>query len=41
MKKGVIIVAVCLLLGLALSACNNEVCPAYSHADTEQPAEAV
>jgi hypothetical protein len=39
MKKIVIIAAVCLLLGSVLSSCNNEVCPAYTQAETEQSAE--
>lgn len=41
MRKLFIVLAACMLLGLAFSSCNNEVCPAYSQADTEQPAEEV
>ncbi len=41
MKKGFLILAVCMLLGIALASCNNEVCPAYSQADIELPAESV
>lgn len=39
MKKLFIIAAVCMLLGSVLFSCNNEVCPAYTQVDTEQPAE--
>ena len=39
MKKLFIIAAVCFILGLTFTSCNNEVCPAYGQADVEQPAE--
>jgi len=35
MKKFAVIIAVAFILALALSSCNNEVCPAYSNADTD------
>ena len=39
MKKLFIIAAVCMLLGTIFISCNNDVCPAYTQSDTEQPAE--
>ena len=40
MKKLAIICAACLVLGVILSSCNREVCPAYSSkVDTEQTEE--
>jgi hypothetical protein len=39
MKKLFIIAAVCFIMGLTFTSCNNEVCPAYGQADVEQPAE--
>ena len=36
MKRAAIIIVVVFALGLVLSSCNKEVCPAYSKADTEQ-----
>jgi len=39
MKKLAIICAACMVLGIILSSCNREVCPAYGKADTEQTEE--
>ena len=39
MKKLAIIFAACMVLGVILSSCNKEVCPAYSNADIEQTEE--
>ena len=36
MKKAVIIIAVVFAVGIVMSSCNKQVCPAYSQADTEQ-----
>lgn len=36
MKKLFIFAAALMLLGTVLSSCNNEVCPAYTDAETEQ-----
>ena len=36
MKKIAIICVVCILTVLALSACNQSTCPAYSNAEMEQ-----
>ncbi|MGM0666779.1 MAG: hypothetical protein ACQETA_05615 [Bacteroidota bacterium] len=35
MKRFAILMAFAFILALALSSCNNEVCPAYTKADTE------
>jgi predicted small secreted protein len=35
MKKLAVIIAVAFALALALSSCNNELCPAYSDAGTD------
>jgi len=35
MKKIAVLIAVAFVLALALSSCNNEVCPAYSKADID------
>jgi hypothetical protein len=40
MKKLAIVCAACMVLGIILSSCNREVCPAYSNADTVQTEEA-
>jgi len=39
MKKLAIIFAACMVLGVILSSCNKEVCPAYSNIDTQQTEE--
>ncbi len=39
MKRILIVAAFCLVLGSIFSSCNNEVCPAYTQAEIEQPAE--
>lgn len=36
MKRAAIICAVLLLASVLLSACNDEICPAYSQVDTPQ-----
>lgn len=36
MKKIAVILAVVFAFALIASSCNNQVCPAYSKADTEQ-----
>jgi len=36
MKKAAIIVIFVFAVGLIMSSCNREICPAYSQADTEQ-----
>jgi len=36
MKKAVIIIAVVFAMGIVLSSCNKQACPAYSQADTEE-----
>ena len=35
MKKFAFVIAVAFILALALSSCNNEVCPAYATTDTD------
>ncbi|MEA1886518.1 MAG: hypothetical protein U9N72_04845 [Bacteroidota bacterium] len=35
MKRLAVILAVAFILALAISSCNNEVCPAYSKAGTD------
>jgi|JI71714BRNA_FD_contig_41_1002203_length_931_multi_3_in_0_out_0_2 hypothetical protein len=37
MKK-VVVIAVLLLAGLAMSSCNRNQCPAFTKAETERPA---
>jgi hypothetical protein len=39
MKKAVIILAVVFAVGIIMSSCNKQACPAYSQADTEQTEE--
>jgi hypothetical protein len=36
MKRAVIILAVVFVVGILMSSCNKQVCPAYSQVDTEQ-----
>lgn len=36
MKKIAVILAVIFVVALIASSCNNQVCPAYTKADTEQ-----
>ncbi len=36
MKRVVIIIAVVFAVGILMSSCNKQACPAYSHVDTEQ-----
>ena len=36
MKRAVIILAVVFAVGILMSSCNKQICPAYSQADTEQ-----
>lgn len=36
MKKVIVVATVCLFLAGLFSSCNNEACPAYGQADTEQ-----
>ncbi|MFO7851487.1 MAG: hypothetical protein ACQERS_05525 [Bacteroidota bacterium] len=35
MKRLAVILAVAFVLALAVSSCNNEICPAYSKAETD------
>ena len=36
MKKAVIIIAVVFAVGIVMSSCNKQACPAYSQVDAEQ-----
>lgn len=36
MKRAVIILAVVFAVGILISSCNKQACPAYSQVDTEQ-----
>lgn len=36
MKRAVIILMVVFAVGILISSCNKQACPAYSHVDTEQ-----
>ncbi len=36
MKREVIILAVVFAVGILVSSCNKQICPAYSQVDTEQ-----
>ena len=36
MKKIAVILVITFITALVISSCNNEACPAYSKADTEQ-----
>lgn len=36
MKRAMIIVAVVFAMGIVMSSCNKQACPAYSQADSEQ-----
>jgi len=36
MKRAVIIIAVVFAVGILVSSCNKQACPAYSQIDTEQ-----
>ena len=36
MKRAAIIIVVVFAIGLVMSACNKEACPAYSQQDTDQ-----
>ncbi|HKK62530.1 MAG TPA: hypothetical protein VJ951_08215 [Bacteroidales bacterium] len=36
MKRAAVIIAIVFALGLALSSCNHEACPAYSQVDANQ-----
>lgn len=36
MKRAAIIIVVVFAIGLVMSSCNKEVCPAYSQQDTDQ-----
>jgi hypothetical protein len=36
MKKAAIILAVVFAVGIIMSSCNKQACPAYSHTDEEQ-----
>lgn len=36
MKRAAIILAIVFAVGILMSSCNKQVCPAYSQADTEQ-----
>ncbi len=36
MKRAAIILAVVFAVGVIMSSCNKQVCPAYSHVDSEQ-----
>ncbi len=39
MKRASILIIILFTVGLLFSACNKQVCPAYSQADTEQTEE--
>lgn len=37
MKRAVIILAVVFAIGIVVSSCNKQACPAYTQVDSEQP----
>ncbi len=41
MKRVVIIIAVVFAVGILMSSCNKQACPAYSQIDTEQSEQVV
>jgi len=40
MKRAAIILAVVFAVGILMSSCNRQICPAYSHVDSEQTEQA-